>query len=118
MSWHEPRYPLWLRCWLLSKYSSERHFVTWTAVRWWQSHLSHFELTEDNIPLPWYIAPGAIGPFLKPWRKLAGWFIGHTGGRTHRCEFTDPQMGALFGHRNGAFMDSYFAVLIDRISLL
>jgi hypothetical protein len=56
-------------------------------------------------------------PIRKPWRKLARFVRTGAGGRSHRCEFTDPKMGALYGHREGAFMDRLFDQLLTNISV-
>lgn len=56
-------------------------------------------------------------PILNPaLQRLKSWFRHHTGGRSHRCEFTDKNHGALYGHSEGAFMDRYFEKFIQNIS--
>lgn len=49
------------------------------------------------------------------WRRVQRLFRQHTGGRSHRCEFTDRQKGALYGHNYGAFMDDYFNKFVDSL---
>lgn len=38
-----------------------------------------------------------------------------TGGRGHRCEFTDKNKGALYGGQEGAFMEKLFQKFIDNL---
>ena len=70
---------------------------------------------ETPRPIPWPIGEAALGPFVRPWWRVADFIRRGTGGRSHRCEFTDPQRGALYGHQHGAFMDAYFDALLDNI---
>lgn len=49
-------------------------------------------------------------------KHLQGFFRARTGGRTHRCEFTDKIEGALHGGKKGAFMDAYFEKFLENIS--
>lgn len=112
---HEPCYPLAIQRWLLKHYVPSRHFVTWNDIAWWSRNLSNFRVDQTNRPLPWFVGPAARGPFIYPWRRIRSWFWQHTGGRSHRCEFTDLKRGALYGHCEGAFMDEYFNELLQRI---
>lgn len=66
-------------------------------------------------PLPWWLGQYAFGPLERPWWNLTRLVNKGRGGRGHRCEFTDPEMGALYGHKNGAFMDRMFDVFLSRI---
>ena len=84
MSRHTPYYPLRLRIWL-------------------------HRLYPDTIKsYPWYIGADCQGPFVGPWHQVSWFFRSFTGGRSHRCEFTDKKHGVLYGHNEGAFMDQYF----------
>ena len=117
MRTHRPLYPVWLRGWLLSHFDRERHFITWQAVDRYRRNNREFRLTKKNIPLPWWVGVGAQGPIIKLWNRLEHQFATRTGGRSHRCEFTDKEMGALHGYDYGPFMDQYFEEFIRRISL-
>jgi hypothetical protein len=112
MNTHKPYYPLRLRIWLLNGYDERRHQITRQMVRVWEN----LGRTEYPEPLPWYIGTAALGPFVGPWSKAARFFRRLTGGRSHRCEFTDPEQGALYGGKEGAFMDRYFEQFIANIS--
>jgi len=116
MTGHIPYYPRWLRRYLLSRFPARRHGIMWWQVRYWQKHLSEYVFSKADRPLPWYIGPRAIGPFVRPWRWIARQFRGHTSGRSHRCEFTDREEGALYGGQKGGFMDDLFEELIRNIS--
>jgi hypothetical protein len=80
----------------------------WLALGW--------KPKKDFTPLPWPICTSAFGPFVEPWDKVQGWFRKHTGDRTHRCEFTDKKRGALYGGKDGGFMEKYFEKFIENIS--
>jgi hypothetical protein len=73
-------------------------------------------LTDYPRPLPRYIGAAAIGPFIRPWNWVARFFRRFTGGRSHRCEFTDREKGALYGGKEGAFMNRYFEQFLANIS--
>jgi hypothetical protein len=49
------------------------------------------------------------------WRKTSAILAAQTGGRSHRCEFTDKQQGALYGGKDGGFMNKYFEQLLRNI---
>jgi hypothetical protein len=95
---------IWLEylCWCIqAKMKSSLYWPRWVRVRW-------FKLFGFPIYHPPLIN--------KPWRTVKFFLRSHTGGRSHRCEFTDPKKGALYGYDNGAFMDLYFDEFIRRIS--
>lgn len=115
MSRHEPIYPSWLRNWIYDH-------VPNAPLRWSVSHADvaswkRFNPQLDPMmkPLPWWAGIAALGIFYKPWRAIINILRKGTGGRSHRCEFTDPEHGALYGHKEGAFMDRCFDVLLQRI---
>jgi hypothetical protein len=114
MMFHRPYYPLRLRIWLSYRYPEERWSLTWAMIDQWRRVRPDY--TPRHLPLPWYIGANAIGPFVGPWDRVQRIFRKGTGGRTHRCEFTDPQRGALYGHNEGPFMNAYFDKLIENIS--
>jgi hypothetical protein len=113
MMFHKPYYPLWFRMWLLDRYPEERRSLTWRTIEMWKRANPKWQPT--HLPLPWYIGDHAFGPFLGPWNRLQNLVRKGTGGRSHRCEFTDPESGALYGRNKGAFMDDYFDQLIANI---
>ncbi len=47
--------------------------------------------------------------------RVCRWFRDRTGGRSHRCEFTDREHGALYGFNEGAFMDKLFDQFLKNI---
>lgn len=113
---HQPYYPMWLRKRLLNRYPSQRWGMYWAVIHNWQRINPKWQLTDDWRPLPWYVGVHAIGPFVKPWQRIASIVAKGTGGRSHRCEFTDKHKGALYGHKNGAFMNALFEQFIANIS--
>lgn len=114
MSNHRPLYPMFVRRFLCRFFPDERRYhLSWRTWYWWRDGLG----TEvDFKPLPWWVGEGFIGPFVIPWNKTRGWFRSRTGGRSHRCEFTDPRRGALYGGVEGPYMDRYFEQFIAAIS--
>jgi hypothetical protein len=115
MQTHRPIYPLWFRVWALKHYGNERSGLTWDDIRRWETVRPDYK--HPHKPVPWYIGAHGLGPLYAPWLRIARFVRRFTGGRSHRCEFTDREMGALYGHQHGAFMDRLFEVFIDRISL-
>lgn len=113
MDKHIPYLPLGLRLWLLKRYPEERWNVSPWQYQFWQTHLK--DMSKAPRPLPWPINVAAMGPFFGPWNRVSSWFGRHTGGRSHRCEFTDPNHGALHGHKEGAFMDKLFEQFLANI---
>lgn len=92
-------YLCWLIQWQLGK-------VTWCyplrfRVEWWK------RTGKDNL---------CYMPGEKLLRRAQRFFRNHTGGRSHRCEFTDPERGALYGGTDGGFMDAYFERFFNEIS--
>jgi hypothetical protein len=93
----------------------ERFHQTWQQRKWWDEHLT-VDVRTIPKPLPWPLCEGAVGPLLVPWNRIERFFRARTGGRSHRCEFTDSGIGALYGGQEGAFMDKYFEQFIGNIS--
>lgn len=114
MTFHQPYLPMWIRCRLLRWFPQQRWAMQWRMWEFWVSQ--GYDLTNVPKPLPWPICPHGEGPFVSPWNRVAGWFRRRTGGRSHRCEFTDPQHGALYGANDGPFMDRLFDQFIENIS--
>ena len=110
---HVPYYPMWLRRIILTRTAKERHGLSWRMIRFWESNNPDYE--PHYKPLPWFIGPYAIGPFKRPWMRIARFFRRFTGGRSHRCEFTDREKGALYGGKEGPFMDRLFEQFIQNI---
>lgn len=106
MERHQPRLPRRLVRRLMPLFDPRRHHVGRQQYDFWLR--GGHDPARLPRPLPWPICPNFEGPLLRPWRRVQRWFRGHTGGRSHRCEFTDPAHGALHGHDEGAFMDRYF----------
>jgi hypothetical protein len=52
---------------------------------------------------------------LPGWSRVEQLFRRCTGGRSHRCEFTDPHHGALYGYNEGAFMNKLFEQFIRAV---
>lgn len=113
MMFHKPYYPLWLRMWLLNRFPEERRSLTRRTIEGWKHINPKYE--PKYPPLPWFVGDYAFGPFIGPWNRAQRLLRKGTGGRSHRCEFTDPESGALYGHNEGAFMDAYFDQLIANI---
>ena len=67
-------------------------------------------------PLPWYVGEVAMGPFYPLWKQMRAIVRKGRGGRSHRCEFTDKERGALYGGKDGGFMNEYFEQFIQNIS--
>ncbi len=114
MSGHKPYYPLWLRMFLLSRFPETRHFMDWITYNNWLR--TGWQPKPEYRPLPWFVGEAAIGPLVKPWSRVGHFFRAHTGGRSHRCEFTDRRRGALYGGQDGAFMNKLFDQFIENIS--
>ena len=115
MDTHKPYYPRRLRRWLHGRYAPERFGTTQFQYRFWLSLGHDTDRIYQYRPLPWYVGPHAIGPFIPVWNAVARWFHHHRGGRSHRCEFTDFQKGALYGGQMGAFMDRLFEQFMKNI---
>jgi hypothetical protein len=119
MSGHKPYLPMVLRNWAYSRWGGRRWSVTPDLVagwRRWGGLTDEDARKPENQPLPWPFGPYALGPFVGPWDRVSRFFRQHTGGRSHRCEFTDKEHGALYGHKEGPFMDAYFDRLLENIS--
>lgn len=115
MSGHRPLLPNRLRWWCRHLFPDQRrHHVTREQYRFWLSGRHNDPATLPK-PLPWPFEPHFVGPFYAPWKRVERWFRAGTGGRSHRCEFTDREHGALWGHREGAFMDRLFDRFVERI---
>jgi hypothetical protein len=112
MSNHKPYYPDWLRFWLRKRYPDSQYCKKWQVEFYKKNDPRGVTILK---PWPWYVGDHCFGPFLKPWGKVVSFFRGFTGGRSHRCEFTDPEHGALYGHNKGAFMNRLFEKFIERI---
>lgn len=114
MSCHKPYLPIRLRCWLLRRFPQNRWGMEWRLWEFWVSQ--GYDLTDAPRPLPWPVCPDGFGPFVAPWNRVERWFRQRTGGRSHRCEFTDRRHGALYGGTDGAFMDRLFERFVENIS--
>lgn len=119
MSKHKPYYPLRVRVWAYRRYGQGRMDADWNIIRFWQQNNPGFCLTPDRMPLPWWLGVSALGPFVGPWSRVANWFGRHTGGRSHGCEFKDPEYGALYvGPTARPFMNDLFEQFVANISPL
>ncbi len=119
MTLHQPYAPMWFRGWATYRYGvriggpgkepwlPERHMIE----GWMRLDPSY---VPPKLP-PWWVGSNASGPLLPVWNRIAGFFRAKTGGRSHRCEFTDPMRGALYGHNEGPFMNAYFDRFLERI---
>jgi hypothetical protein len=114
MKTHIPYYPMWLRKIILTRTDSKRHGLSWRMIDWWKSQNPNY--VPQRKPLPWYIGECALGPFAKPWKRIARFFNHWTGGLSHRCEFTDPENGALYTGVKDPFMNRLFERFITNIS--
>lgn len=88
---------------------------------WWKKRvILHYAYTDKHGQRRVAMTPrvNALlrGPFVPPWNWIARQIRRGTGGRSHRCEFTDKRHGALYGHHEGAFMNRYFEAFIVNIS--
>ena len=116
MSYDAFTYPDWFRLYVIKHYSPSRMGMTWKRIDEWKRINPDFKMSPDMRPLPGIIGPYAIGPLNPLWIKLRH-FIGKGSGRySHRCEFTDKERGALYGGKDGAFMNDLFAEFIGNIS--
>ena len=114
MSKHTPYYPLGVRIWLHRLYP-DTIYQPQHMIDSWRRFDKHYN--ERYKPPPWYIGMHCQGPFMRPWRRIQAFFRGLTGGLSHRCEFTDKKHGALYGHKEGAFMNELFEQFIENISV-
>lgn len=114
MMCHHPHLPMRVRMRVLQWFPQERWNVQWHMWDFWVRQ--GIDLSNAPKPLPWPVCPHGLGPFAVPWTRIARWFQRRTGGRSHRCEFTDPEHGALYGGTDGAFMDRLFERFIENIS--
>lgn len=114
MSCHVPYFPTWLRLVLFPHYPRERHALTKSQIAAWQHVRPGY--VHLFAPLPWYLGQNFQGPLVDPWRRVQRFFRSMTGGRSHRCEFTDPEQGALYGHNEGPFMNRLFETFLANIS--
>lgn len=110
---HVPSLPGFVRRWALRHFGNDRFNVTPQMFAWWSRR--GMVTNETPRPIPWPIGEAALGPFVRPWGRVADFIRRGTGGRSHRCEFTDPKRGALYGHKDGAFVDAYFDALVANI---
>lgn len=115
MACHTPYWPMPVRHWAYRRYGENRYGLTWRQIAQWRRVRPDWQPTA--FPLPWWLGAYALGPFQFPWRRVQRWFRDRTGGRSHRCEFTDREHGALYGHREGPFMDAFFEQLIANVSV-
>lgn len=115
MMFHKPYLPMFVRGWAYRHYGNERFHQSWRMREWWRDGLGA-DVSKIAKPLPWPLCETAEGPFVRPWSRVERFFSNHTGGRSHRCEFTDREMGALYGGQQGAFMDRFFEQFIGNIS--
>ena len=115
MSDHKPILPIRVRLWAYQRWPDRVH-LTWRMYHWWIDGLGADPKTLKK-PLSWPLGEAAFGPFVGPWNRVSRWFRNHTGGRSHRCEFTDPKIGALYGGQRGAFMNELFEQFIENISV-
>lgn len=114
MDTHKPVYPIRLRVWLYRLYPDTVYQPQHSIDNWRRFDKQY---KEQYKPWPWFIGLHCQGPFMPIWGRAASFFRGYTGGRSHRCEFTDKQSGALYGGTEGAFMDRYFELFLKNISL-
>lgn len=118
MSTHKPYLPDWLRMFICKRVAPSRFLATWNTIKGWQSIDPTFDVSKSKFrPLPWYIGVAAIGPFVPVWDRVTRIFRNRTGGRSHRCEFTDKTNGALYGGQEGGYMNRMFDRFIEDISL-
>jgi hypothetical protein len=113
MSGQSMAYPIWLRKLLLRRYPAERHGASWRMIKIYKAANPNY--VPKYRPLPWYVGECALGPFYHPWRRLGTIVRKFTGGRSHRCEFTDKELGALYGGKEGGFMNELFEQFIQNI---
>lgn len=121
MGGHQPILPTPLRNWAYDRWGGRRWSITAQAVRDWQRFggmTPEQAQRPENRPLPWPFGPYALGPFVGTWRRVMHWFGRRTGGRSHRCEFTDRERGALWGHTEGPFMDRIFERFLENLDTL
>lgn len=104
-------------------------YTCWRIQFWMMTHRPHVVPSILHMPIAriWrrLIGRGPVKPpawlnwiwtaGLPGWYSIERFFRRHTGGRSHRCEFTDRQHGALYGHNEGAFMNAYFDKLLENI---
>lgn len=114
MMFNKPILPGFIRIWAHRRWPERMH-MTWRMREWWRDGLGH-DVSNIPKPLPWPLCEAAMGPFLAPWNRVERFFRVRTGGRSHRCEFTDRESGALYGSQQGPFMDALFEQLIANIS--
>jgi hypothetical protein len=114
MSKRSMAYPIWLRIRFFEQYGDRRLGTSWKMIEHWRSMNPDFE--PEYTPAPWYVGEHALGPFYPFWKRLRAIVRKGRGGRSHRCEFTDKERGALYGGKEGGFMDAYFEQFIRNIS--
>ena len=118
MSGHRPLLPSPVRMWAYNRWGGRRYSISPRTVEGWIRFggLTPEQAKQDQYrPLPWPFGEYAMGPFVGPWARVQRFFRSQTGGRSHRCEFTDKEHGALYGHNEGAFMDRLFERFLDNI---
>lgn len=116
MDEHNPYLPKWMRRWLYQHLEPRRLHVSQWQYQFWCEQNPGADRSSWPKPLPWPICPGAQGPFVGPWKSARAWLAQHRGGRSHRCEFTDRENGALYGGTEGGFMNKLFDQFIENIS--
>jgi hypothetical protein len=109
-------YRIWLQylCWCIQSWMSSHKPILPMFLRVWAYRLGA-DVSEIAKPLPWPLGEAAMGPFLAPWNRVERFFRDRTGGRSHRCEFTDREAGALYGGQQGPFMNKLFEQLLENI---
>lgn len=107
-------YPMWLRQFFLEHVVPDRrrHCLSRRYVKSWEET---FGKSHPLKPMPWWIGPHAIGPFCLLRDKVLRFFR-RVAKLSHRCEFTDPERGALYTGRIDPFMNRLFERFIQNIS--
>jgi len=115
MDTHKPYYPLRVRIFILRHYPETRFHMTKSTWERWAENSDFDKTNKDFWPLPWFIGESALGPFIKPWNKLASFVRRFRGNHAHRCDFTDPKNGLLYGG-DGETMNNLWHEFMRRIN--
>jgi len=87
-------------------------YLCWKINNWMEKHIPYTPLFIRLLSKEDKYFPGFLA---NPWKKVAWFFAHHTGGHSHRCDFTDKKTGLLHGG-DGEAMNNLWKTFIKNIS--
>lgn len=108
-------YPMFIRKWAYRRYGERRYWLSNRTYAYWRETNPDWIPSKESTPLPWYIGEAGMGPVRLVWKRFLRIFSNQKGEYSHRCEFTDREKGALYGGKEGAFMNRLFEQFLENI---